>query len=141
MCICGRCFCHAKMLKCLNVAAGLTQRATQAHQCVLVYFHRVTMCVCVCLRPSVQQHGPCFDCSSLAPACVSVKMKVTQTASQSFRPLRPLRPSSLPSWLPSSPSPMTMRRTLGVAMSTRCCQTQMGPLLFTPSMCFLDSLR
>ena len=77
--------------------------------------------------------GPCV--------CVSVKMKVTQTASQRLRPLHPLHPSSLPFWQHFSLLPMTMRKMLGVAMSTRCCQTQMGPLLFTHFMCSLGSLR
>ena len=82
-----------------------------------------------------------LDRSSLAPVCVSVKMRVTQMAFQRFRPLHLLRPSSLPSWQHSSLLPMTMRKMLGVVMSTRCCQTQMGPLLFTRSMCFPDSSR
>lgn len=92
--------------------------------------------------PSVKGGGwyNMSDCL-LAPVCVLAKMKVTQTASQRFRPLHPLRPSSLPSWLHSSQLPMTMTRMLGVAMSTRCCQTQMGPRLFILSTCFPDSFR
>lgn len=82
-----------------------------------------------------------LGCSLLAPLCVSVKMTVTQTASQRSRPLRPLRPSSLLSWQHSSPLPMTMRRTRGVAMSTKCCQIPTAPRLFTPSTCSPDYFR
>lgn len=126
-----------------NLAAAFTFTAPQIQQCELVYLQQAMMCLCllVYVCPSAQQHAACFDCSSLAAACVSVKMKVTQTASQRRRPLLPLHPSSLPSWQRSSPSPTTTRKTLGVAMSTRCCQTRMGPLLFTRSMCSLDFLR
>lgn len=82
-----------------------------------------------------------LGCSLLAPLCVSVKMTVTQTASQRSRPLRPLRPSSPLSWQRSSPLPMTTRRTRGVAMSTKCCQIPTAPRLFTPSTCSPDYFR
>lgn len=113
-------------------------------RCVVVYLLRVGgACGGVYVGPSVQTKGVwnMSLCSLLAPVCVLVKMKVTQTASQRCRPLRLLHPSSLPSWQPSSLLPMTMRRMPGVAMSTKCCQIQMVPALFTPSTCSPGSSR
>lgn len=143
--VCERasCLLNAKILIAHLLFCGITAAKYSSYTATECTVRQAVIyqCEVECLSVMTEGMESMVGCSLLVPLCVSVKMKVTQIVSQRYRPLHPRRPSSLLSWQHSSLLPMTMRKMLGVVMSTKCCQIQMVPLLFTPFMCSPNSFR